>query len=461
MTSLAADTMAGRSTNHVLRAAIGMMIIVSVLLVGIGFYLSLAIAIYPQNDEGFEIVERGPYIHSYDPIALAELGLPPNSSNANALPANPEVRTISTYSDKVVLTAAGVITSSISLTNPITDLKQLKDLVNNPAWIEEGSAGVYTLKAALIAYSPSSFTIGSPQVREVQLLDMPSIFIGVQGGTFEFRDVTIRAVNAGQRSDNQYQPFVMATGGAKMTISNSIFSNLGWDWNASYGVSWVHGSTGSATGSVFEDSFIGVYTSRAERLSFISCIFRNNRLYGLDPHTYSRNLTIDNVIAERNGAHGIIFSDHVTDSVIKNSAAFANGENGIMMDQSSTYNVIESSAVHNNIGDGLVTAASSDNTFLRNSIYENRVGIRIDKSDAPNTVLTGNSLTRNNKASENAYLDGSNSIQDNGGQWNIQILSFIWFGVAMVLLIFGVLFSWIRIAHQGRRLWSPKLVENL
>ncbi|MEW1812483.1 right-handed parallel beta-helix repeat-containing protein [Pseudarthrobacter phenanthrenivorans] len=443
-----ATTKYRKSFNYDSRAAAGMITIMAVLLCGLGFYLSLAIAIYPQHDKGFAIVERGPYIHAYDPIALAELGLPPNSSNANALPADPEIRTISVYSDRVVLTSAGVVVSSIPLISPVADLEQLKNLLNNPAWIEESDAGTYVMKAAIILFANTQLTIGAPHVHEVQMLDVPSVFIGVTGGDLTFRDVVVRGVGTEGTNSDKYQPFVMATGNARMIMTNSLFTNLGWDWNASYGVSWEHGSTGEVTGTIFENSFIGVYTSRSERLSFIDCTFRNNHLYGLDPHTYSRNLTIDHVTAEGNGAHGIIFSDHVTDSIIKNSASFANGENGIMMDESSTNNVIENNTVYRNSGDGLATALSRDNTFSRNNVFENRVGIRLDEGDASGTAVTGNSVSRNNKAAENVQLDASNIVQNNGGQWNMQVLIFIWAGVALCVVAFSILFLLARIRRK-------------
>ncbi len=444
-----------RPVNHTMRAAWGMIVLVAVMVIGLGSYLSLAIAIYPQHDQGFAIVARGPYTEAYDPIALAELGLPPNSSSATVLPANPEVRSISIHSDRIILNAAGVVLRTIPLAEPVTNLRQVKDLLNDPTWIEEEATGRYTLKAAVITYSAATFVIGSPQVSEVKMLDMPSVFIGTKGGSLMFKDVTVRAVDGGSINSEEYQPFVMATDNVKMSMRNSLFTNLGWDWNASYGASWLQGSSGEVSGTSFEKSFIGVYTSRAEGLSFVNCQFRNNQLYGLDPHTYSKNLTIDSVTAEGNGAHGIIFSDHVTDSVIRNSTATNNGENGIMMDEHSTNNVIEHNTVYGNIGDGLVTSLSANNRFAHNSIYENRVGIRFDEGDAAGTALTGNTIVRNNKATENILLDASNIIRNNGGQWNVQALLIIWSGVAVCILLFAV--SYLVMRNRRRQNRRPSL----
>lgn len=443
-------------TNHSYRAATGMLTLIAVVLGGLAFYLTLAIAIYPQHDEGFAIVERGPYIHAYDPIALAELGLPPNSSSVTALPAKPEVRAISAYADRLTLIAAGVPVKTVPLAEPLADLQQLKNLLNDADWIQEEHPGTYLLKAALITYSEKPLIIGAPYVREVHMLDVPSVFIGVKGGTLEFKDVVVSAVDAGSAGSGEYQPFVMATENAKMSMTNSRFANLGWDWNASYGVSWEHGSTGDVAGTVFEDSFIGAYTSRAERLSFVDCTFRNNHLYGLDPHTYSRNLVIDHVTAEGNGAHGIIFSDHVTDSVVKRSASFGNGENGIMMDQSSTNNIIVDNTVYRNSGDGLVTASSEDNKFARNTVFENRVGVRIDEADASRTAASNNTIARNNKAAENIELDATNVVQKNGGQWDTEVVLYIWSAAIVCFVLFSLLYL-LAVARK-RKSRRPNLV---
>lgn len=436
-----------------------MITLVAVLAAGLGFYLSLAMAIYPQHDKGFAIVHRAPYTHAYDPIVLAERGLPPNSSSEAVLPANPEVRSISIHADRIILTAAGVLMRTIPLGAPVQNLQQLKDALGDPAWVEEETSGRYTLKAAIITYADVHLTIGSPHVSEVKMLDMPSVFIGTKGGSLIFDGVTVRAVEAGSLNSEEYQPFVMATDNATMSMHNSLFTNLGWDWNASYGASWVHGSTGEVSNTVFEKSFIGVYTSRAEGLSFVDSTFRGNHLYGLDPHTFSKNLTIDRVTAEGNGAHGIIFSDHVTDSVIRNSTAYGNGENGIMMDEHSTNNVIENNTVHGNTGDGLVTSLSASNTFAHNRVFENRVGIRLGENDASGTRFIGNVITDNNKAAENIQLDASNVSHNNGGQWNVQVLLSIWTCVGLGILSFAAVYLLLRSRSTKSRKPSLAIVR--
>jgi poly(beta-D-mannuronate) C5 epimerase len=277
-------------------------------------------------------------------------------------------------------------------------------------------------------------------VSEVQLKDMPSVFIGAQGGTLSFNGVVVRSIPGDDlAASNYYQPFVMATGKTTMNTTDSTFTGLGWDWNASYGVSWVEGATGRATGSTFTNSFIGVYTNGVSNLTFEGDKFTNNALYGLDPHTYSSHLTISHVTASGNKAHGIIFSNNVTASSITDSYSFKNGENGIMMDARSTGNRIIDNTVYGNTGDGLVTADSPNNAFANNVVTSNRVGLRLDASDTSSTTLTGNRFHNNGIASEGVAVIGTNVASDNGGQWNWTVIKRTWLVAMLLILLIALL----------------------
>ena len=421
-----------------------MVVLVTLGLSAIGFYASLALGIHPERNDPYQIVARDPYKDAFSPIALAERGLPPNSSTTDVLPSDPEIRAISIYGDHVELRAAGILLKTMASTQ-VADLLQLDQLVNDPAWIEKTSTGHYVLKAALIVHLGAELTIGAPHVSQLNMLDEPSVFIGVTGGTLHFDSVTVKAIDPPTPSGAAYyQPSVLASDDAVMNATNSRFTNLGWDWNASYGVSWVVGATGDVVNSHFERNFIGAYTSASERMLFKDSSFNDNALYGLDPHTYSKNLVIQNVTAERNRAHGIIFSDHVTNSVISGAVSRFNGENGIMMDESSTDNRIENNVVTQNSGDGLVTTNSPRNTFVGNHVEDNRVGVRVSPDDASTVLFHENQIINNDRISENTTLDHTNTVLDNGGQVNWPVIRTIWLSVAAGIVLFMLSFALLR-----------------
>ena len=155
-------------------------------------------------------------------------------------------------------------------------------------------------------------------------------------------------------------------------------------------------STGGATDSVFHHNFFGAYTYQAQGLVFRGNVFRDNQLYGLDPHTGSRRLVVERNQAYRNGAHGIVFSEDVTDGVVRGNRSFANGDNGIVLDERSDRNTVSGNLVEGNEGDGIVLLGSSDNLVRGNVVRRNRVGIRVNLRSGDNRVqrnqLAGNRI---------------------------------------------------------------------
>ena len=427
-----------KEPRHDRRRYWGILSILGIVAFTLGAVVTLAAGIWPQHNERFATVPRAPYVNSYDPIYLAEHGLPPNSAHANVLPQTPEVRSITVYEGHVELRGAGRTIRSIETSEPVENIYRLMQIIDDPAWIEETSSGRLVLKTALIT-KYVGLSIGSPYVSEVRMLDMPSVFIGTHGGTLDFDGVTITSTPTDAQGSEYFQPFVMATDNAALHAHNSRFTHLGWDWNASYGVSWEVNSTGTVVDSTFEHNFIGVYTGESHGIVFRDSTFRYNELYGLDPHTNSSKLVIDGVLAEHNGAHGIIFSDNVSDSVIMNSTSRNNGENGIMMDKHSSGNRIQNNTVTGNTGDGLVTAASPRNTFVMNKVDNNRVGIRLDQGDASHTTLVGNQITYNGLDAEGVTLGSANVSRNNGGQMDWRATTRIWLVVIGVILLTAIL----------------------
>ena len=211
-----------------------------------------------------------------------------------------------------------------------------------------------------------------------------------------------------------------------MDIVNSTFRYLGRDWNASYGVSWVRKATGSVVGSTFEDGFIGAFTDHAQGVVFRKDVFRDNVLYGLDPHSLSSGLTVEDNLAEGNGHHGIIFSDNVTGSSVRNNIVRNNRVNGIMMDASSDLNTISGNQVTGNRGDGIVMSGSGRNNVVSNTIEHNRVGVHVYGNVSSKNTIERNTVRGNAIANQGTDLSGSNSLGQNGTRWRDSMIPVIW-----------------------------------
>ena len=181
------------------------------------------------------------------------------------------------------------------------------------------------------------------------------------------------------------RPFVEYAEGSDLWVVRSTFAYLGSDRSSAYGVNWRR-STGGATDSVFHHNFFGAYTYQAHGVEFRGNIFRDNDVYGLDPHTASTRLVVEHNQAFRNKVHGIVFSEDVTDGVVRANRAYANGDNGIVIDERSDRNTVSGNLVEGNGGDGIVLLGSSGNLVRGNTVRRNRVGIRVNLRSGDNRV---------------------------------------------------------------------------
>jgi len=434
-----------RGVDYLRRRLVGTVAVVAIFWASLGGVLTLAFAIYPVRSGGFPVVPRPPYIRTNDPITVVEVGVPPNvpfeTENLDTVPRDPSVRLIAVRPGRVTLVAGGSTVRNIETPFGAVEIGQLADVIADPDWIERSGPKKVVLKSALVSYPGVKLTVG-PAVGDLELLNRLGVFLGANGGGLFFEGVHVHATGA--QSMGSFRPFILSIGRGDMQFRRSTVEGLGWDWNGSYGVSWQDGSTGKAIDSTFQNNFIGVYTAQSSGLLFQRCTFRKNYLYGLDPHTYSRHLMIEDSLAEDNGAHGFIFSEYVRESVIRNSISRGNGENGIMMDTYSTGNLIYNNQVIGNVGDGVVTTDSPRNSFQSNVIEGNRVGVRTSRRDARSTVFQGNDVSFNDLASENLEIRNGhegNSVAGNGGQWNPWALKAVWVGIAVALALSAALLS--------------------
>ena len=263
-------------------------------------------------------------------------------------------------------------------------------------WIEETAPGVFLLRVALVQAPGSVLQFAAPAVRQVRLLDDPEVYLSAMGARARFTGVTVTSWDPRRgrpARDRGNRPFVVYADGSDLRVVRSTFAYLGSDRSSAYGVNWRR-ATGGAFDSVFHHSFFGAYSYQAHGVVFRGNVFRDNDVYGLDPHTGSTRLVVEDNKAFRNKVHGIVFSEDVTDGVVRGNHSFANGDNGIVMDERSNRNTVSGNLVEGNGGDGIVILGSSGNLVRGNVVRRNRVGIRVNLRGGDNRVqrnqLSGN-----------------------------------------------------------------------
>jgi parallel beta-helix repeat protein len=164
---------------------------------------------------------------------------------------------------------------------------------------------------------------------------------------------------------------------------------------------------------VFHHNFFGAYTYQSHGLVFRGNVFRDNDVYGLDPHTGSTRLVVEGNRAYRNRVHGIVFSEDVTDGVIRGNRAYANGDNGIVVDERSDRNTVSGNVAEGNGDDGIVILGSSGNLVRDNVVRRNRVGIRVN-------LRSGHNRVQRNRVSGNRIgielYGGAHAVRLSGNQ---------------------------------------------
>ncbi len=195
------------------------------------------------------------------------------------------------------------------------------------------------------------------------------------------------------------RPYILASEGSRTYVGNSRLRGLGYHGAAgtfgiSFNVSINAGRlgdylkrlplpTGWLIGNRIENLFFGFYSNRARDVVIVGNQFRDNVIYGIDPHDYSERLIVARNVAEGSTfAHGIIFSRGVRDSWIVENLAIDNAGSGIMLDRNSTENRVLKNLVLGNEGDGIALFESDRNVLSDNVVRRNaRNGIYVRNSE--------------------------------------------------------------------------------
>ena len=140
--------------------------------------------------------------------------------------------------------------------------------------------------------------------------------------------------------------------------------------------------TGWLLNTMFDDMWYGFYCYEAYDVVLRGNTYRNNLVYGIDPHDRSRRLIIaENTAYGTVQKHGIIISREVNDSWIFNNRSYENHLSGIVIDRTSINNVIANNETYRNKSDGITIYESGQNLLWGNKAFNNgRHGIRVRNS---------------------------------------------------------------------------------
>jgi poly(beta-D-mannuronate) C5 epimerase len=265
-------------------------------------------------------------------------------------------------------------------------------------YFRETEPGVYLARLPIVVSQGATLHIGK-ETKDFRLSSERGAFLINDGKLF----ITDSRLTAWREAENQqdwfrkkgkFRPFLNSWGGTETYIVNSVVSSLGYTASKSYGVSISQYSpamhpimqrghpTGWLLNSMFDDMWYGFYCYEAFDVVLRGNTYRNNLVYGIDPHDRSRRLIIaENTAYGTVQKHGIIISREVNDSWIFNNRSYENHLSGIVIDRTSVNNVIAYNEIYRNQSDGITIYESGQNLLWGNKAFNNgRHGIRVRNS---------------------------------------------------------------------------------
>ena len=267
------------------------------------------------------------------------------------------------------------------------------------AHFESLGEGVFIARMPLFVAQGATLHIGGESSKELRLSEEGGAFLANDGQLFITGSKLLgwRESEKGPaefRDGKKFRPFLLAWGGTETYISGSIVSHLGYAASKSYGISISQYSPGMVDrmgrkppmawliDSEFVDNWYGFYCYEADDLVIARNVYRDNIVYGIDPHDRSHGLIIArNEVFGTKKKHGIIVSREVNDSWIFGNRSHHNKLSGFVLDRSSVRNVVANNTAFANGSDGYTIYESPDNLLWDNHAVGNkRHGIRVRNS---------------------------------------------------------------------------------
>jgi mannuronan 5-epimerase len=265
-------------------------------------------------------------------------------------------------------------------------------------FFRSSAPGVYLARLPIVVAAGATLHIDK-QTEELRLSQERGAFLVNDGQLF----VTDSKITAWREADNgpatfrkasEFRPFLLAWGGTETYIVNSTLTSFGYQTSKSYGVSISQYTpnmhkrmqrakpSGWLIDSDFIDMYYGFYCYEARDVVIKGNTYRDNVVYGIDPHDRSHGLIIaDNSVYGTQKKHGIIISREVNDSWIFNNRVYDNKLSGLVIDRNSVNNLIAFNEIYRNYSDGITVYESPDNLLWGNRIIGNRRhGIRVRNS---------------------------------------------------------------------------------
>lgn len=308
----------------------------------------------------------------------------------------------------------------IHISSGVYDLETLREAIDDPAILgREGD--VWTLSLPIDVGPGAALVIAGAADRPatLRLSGTSGAFIA-NSGLLIIADTQVWGWDSAtgvplvyDGNPDRFRPFLALWSGSKSYFAQSGFYHMGYHGSKAYGISFstdkammkadpsISAPSGWIVDCHFEGLYYGFYSYEAEDVAIIRNVYKDNIIYGIDPHDRSRRLIIaENEAFGTHKKHGIIVSREVDDSWIFNNYSHSNHGSGFMLDRTSVRNVVAYNRAYRNEADGMTLFESQDNFVYGNKLIANgKNGLRIRNS--------WNIMARDNLI----VLNGGNGVQ--------------------------------------------------
>lgn len=283
----------------------------------------------------------------------------------------------------------------------------------------------YTLNNGLLIGPDATLTIDGNEVSKLYLSQQHSSILVNAGNIYVtgtsvvgWDQVNKKPAYTTDEFRYDFRPFLASWSRSHTYLAGSEFIAVGYSNHKSYGISLSAGpeklqlSTitepqrpdGIIVDNSFDNVYYGFYSYEADNVALIGNEYRNNIIYGIDPHDRSNYLTMAyNTAYGAHKKHGIIISREVNNSSFVGNLSFDNKGSGFMIDRLSTGTFVYGNTAFGNKQDGLTVFESSCNYIASNNYFNNKsMGIRIRNSQDNGVFF--NQLTGNRQGGVMGYI---------------------------------------------------------
>ncbi|WP_268799710.1 mannuronan 5-epimerase AlgG [Pseudomonas huanghezhanensis] len=289
------------------------------------------------------------------------------------------------------------IPQAIFIDDGYMNLRDLAKKVPNQ-YLSETSPGVFVARLPIVVGKKGILEVDK-KTQELRLSQEAGAFI-VNDNLLFITDTKVTGWSekangpSTYKAAKEFRPFLLSWGGTQTYIVNTKVASLGYSNSKSYGISISQYTpnmkaamnrpdpTGWIINSEFSDMWYGFYCYETRDFVVKGSTYRDNIVYGIDPHDRSYGLIIaENSVYGTRKKHGIIISREVNDSFIFNNKSYDNHLSGVVLDRNSVNNLVAYNEIYRNHADGITLYESGDNLIWGNHVFANkRHGIRVRNS---------------------------------------------------------------------------------